>query len=102
MTTAIDYALLAGASYYDTRADINRFPLPRNWSVFSRLPQDGTSGFEAAAYKNGTDIVISFAGTYGTGGGLLTNPDKQADLAMGLGLWSDQLGQAADYYLMTT
>ena len=35
MTTAIEYALLAGDSYYDTRAGINRFPLPQNWSVVS-------------------------------------------------------------------
>lgn len=63
MTTAIEYALLAGASYYDTRADLNRFPLPQNWSVVSRYPQDGITGFEAATFTNGTEIVISFAGT---------------------------------------
>lgn len=28
MTTEIEYALFAGASYYDTRAGLNRFPLP--------------------------------------------------------------------------
>jgi hypothetical protein len=43
MTTTIDYALLAGASYYDTRPGINRFPLPLNWSAISRVPQDGTT-----------------------------------------------------------
>ncbi|MFA7269228.1 MAG: hypothetical protein WC073_07790, partial [Sterolibacterium sp.] len=29
----------------------------------------------------------------------MTNPNKQADAALGTGLWSDQLGQAAAYYL---
>jgi len=64
MITDIEYALLAGASYYDTRAGINRFPLPQNWSFVSRRPTQ-TSGFEAAAYQNqcSNDIVISFAGT---------------------------------------
>ena len=30
MATTIEYALLAGASYHDTRADLNRFPIPNN------------------------------------------------------------------------
>lgn len=64
MTTAIEYALLAGASYYDTRTTTNRFPLPQNWSYYSRIQQDLTTGFEAAAFQNGTNIVISYAGTY--------------------------------------
>ena len=70
--TAIDYALLAGASYYDTRAVINRFPIPSGWNRVSRFPT-ASSGFEAAAFGNGadiatsTDIVISFAGTAGEG-----------------------------------
>jgi len=28
MATTIEYAILAGASYRDTRADLNRFPIP--------------------------------------------------------------------------
>ena len=99
MTTTIEYALLAGDSYYDTRTDKNRFSLPQNWSVLSRAPSDATTGFEASVFQNGTEIVISFAGTYANPNSLSTNPDMQADLAMGLGMWSAQLGQAADYYL---
>ncbi|MCX7155038.1 MAG: hypothetical protein NTW45_01170, partial [Rhodocyclales bacterium] len=105
MATTIEFALMAGASYRDTRNDINKFPIPLGWNMVSRNPQDNTTGFEAATFGNGTsianssEIVISYAGTDGDAGSVLTNPDKQADLALGLGLWSDQLGQAAAYYL---
>lgn len=69
MATTIEYALLAGASYYDTRRGLNRFPLPKGWNWGSRIPQDKTTGFEAAAFCNGadlvhsTEIIISYAGT---------------------------------------
>ena len=56
MTTEIDYALLAGASYYDTRTDINRFPVPQEWSVISRSPQNASSGFEASTYKKDNEV----------------------------------------------
>ncbi len=105
MGTTVEYALMAGASYRDTRGDINKFPIPAGWSMVSRYPQDNTTGFEAAAFGNGltiadsTEIVISYAGTDGYGGSIVTNPDKQADAKLGTGLWHDQLGQAAAYYL---
>jgi len=97
MITTIEYALLAGASYYDTREDINRFPLPQNWSYISRVLQDTATGFEASAYKNAltNEIVISFAGTkdiYDTG-------DNAANIGLGTGYGADQLLQAAEYYL---
>lgn len=95
MTTAIEYALLAGAAYYDTRTDKNRLPLPQNWSYVSRIQQDLTTGFEASAFTNGTDIVISYAGTYDKD----IAGDIAADINLGLGLGSKQLLQAADYYL---
>lgn len=95
MTTVIDYALLAGASYYDTRSDINRIPVPSNWSLYSRVPQDSSTGFEASAYTNGTEIVISFAGT---DPGDITG-DIAADLGLAAGTGSAQLLQAAQYYL---
>ena len=93
MTTAIEYALMAGASYYDTRAEINRFVLPQDWSVYSRFPANASSGFEAATYKNGTNFVISFAGTADIGDWLHGN------MPLALGMLPDQLRQAADYYL---
>ena len=66
MATTNEYALLAGASYIDTRSEINRFPVPKDWGVASRIPQDASTGFEASAYKNSltNEIVISYAGTY--------------------------------------
>lgn len=105
MTTAIEYSLFAGASYYDTRADLNRFPLPQDWGVYSRIPQDNSTGFEAVAFQSqcSNEIVISFAGTYpGNPDGALwplIPVDIQADLALAAGILSDQLKQAADYYL---
>jgi hypothetical protein len=51
MATDIQYALLAGSAYYDTRAEPNRFPLPPNWSVYSRIPSDNSTGFEATAFN---------------------------------------------------
>ena len=100
MTTAIEYALMAGASYISNRPDINKFPIPNGWF---ELPvshaNDPATGFEASTFTNGMEIVISFAGTYDNPNNPFTNPDMQADAALGLGLWSDQLGQAADYYL---
>jgi len=83
MATTIEYALLAGASYYDTRDQNNRFPVPQNWGVVSRVPQDGSTGFEASTYKNTltNEIVISFAGTYPSD--LLG--DQAANLGLGTG-----------------
>src|SRR3989338_7981891 len=105
MTTAIEYALMAGGAYISNRAPLNQFPVPQGWKATRHdNPPDG-SGFEAVSFVNGdtiatsTEIVISFAGTNGDGGSILTNPDKQADAALAAGLWSEQLGQAAAYYL---
>lgn len=98
----IDYALMAGASYISTRADVNQFPIPSGWlRIRHENPQDG-SGFEAASFINGpdlahsTEIVISYAGTNSSD---LTG-DWAANIAMASGtVLSDQLRQAADYYL---
>jgi hypothetical protein len=59
MTTTLDYALMAGASYRDTRTIINKFPIPSGWSMVSRNPQDNLTGFEAAAFGNGADLTSS-------------------------------------------
>jgi Ca2+-binding RTX toxin-like protein len=105
MTTIIDYALMAGASYRDTRPDVNKFPIPTSWNMLSRNPQDDATGFEAAAFGNGTtlagstEIVISYAGTYDKPMNPLSNPDLLADFGLATGFGSDQLAQAADYFL---
>lgn len=106
MATDIELALMAGRSYYDTRQDINRFPIPDGWTEYFHVPNNpdyptftGTSGFEAASFQNQTnpnEIVISFAGTYDTDGNHL---DLEADIALGDGLYTEQLKEAAEYYL---
>ena len=66
MTTQseIDYALMAGVSYRSNRDPNNRFPLPQNWSYVSRIPPK-SSGFEAATFTNGSEVVISIANIKG-------------------------------------
>lgn len=93
MTTIVDYALLAGAAYFDTRSEINRIPSPKGWDEYSRIPENKDTGFEASAYKknDGSEIVISFAGTdpgevFG---------DIIADLVLAAGGLSKQLCQAS-------
>ncbi|MDX1253600.1 MAG: DUF2974 domain-containing protein [Gammaproteobacteria bacterium] len=100
MVTIVEYALMAGASYYDTRAEINRLPIPTGWNLLSRNPQDNATGFEASAFGNATtiaestEIVISFAGTdYSSVTDWLTN----GGLVVGFGSW--QLRQATEYYM---
>ncbi|MBI3771625.1 MAG: DUF2974 domain-containing protein [Gammaproteobacteria bacterium] len=100
MTTIIDYALMAGASYISTRPDVNKFPIPQGWNLTKHEnPQDG-SGFEAASFINGPDIahsseiVISYAGT-GPGAADWV----YGDIPLANGNLSGQLRQAADYYL---
>src|SRR5688572_27250543 len=101
MATTIEYALLAGASYRDTRADLNRFSIPANWNVVSIVPQDNTTGFEASAYRNSltNDIVIAYAGTNPNDGIVPPGPDNRANIGLGTGFGSVQLLQAAEYYL---
>jgi hypothetical protein len=71
MTTAIEYALMAGAAYRSNRAVINRIPVPVGWSgtKYEIAPPNG-SGFEALSFvpvgtslTTSSEIVISFAGT---------------------------------------
>lgn len=93
----IDNALMAGLAYQSTRDKINWFPAPSGWLEFSHIPNSTyptTLSFEASAFQNTTtgEIVISYAGT-----SQLT--DWLANVALGAGLGSDQLEQAALYYL---
>lgn len=102
MTTATDYALMAGHAYRTNRNEINWIPFPNGWLPFFPVPDPttaaafpATSGFEAISFTNGAEIVISFAGTdpsdiFG---------DIAADLGLAAGLGSSQLLQAAQYYL---
>ena len=100
MTTTLEYSILAGAAYFSTRTDINRFPIPQGWSelIDDRRANDQT-GFEARAFQSGTEIVISYAGTDPNNTSLFA-PDWQANFALVNGNWSGQLLQAAEYYLL--
>jgi hypothetical protein len=103
----IDYALMAGSAYRTTRDQINWIPAPSGWTPFFPVPDDstaavfpvGTTGFEAISFKRGNEIVISFAGTDPNNSGLLNSPDGRTNSALANGKWSDQLLQAAKYYL---
>jgi hypothetical protein len=69
MTTTIEYALLAGDAYFSTRSPINRFPIPERWTEDTNQRRaDGQTGFEARTFQKGTEIVISYAGTYSKSG----------------------------------
>ena len=101
MPTSIEYALMAGHAYRTTRDEINWLPVPQEWSPFFPVPDSTspsfptTSGFEAVSFQRGTDIVISFAGTYDKD---LTG-DWVANVNLATGFGSEQLLQAAKYYL---
>jgi hypothetical protein len=101
MTTTLDYAILAGRAYFDTRAAINRFPIPDGWAVDFRVPEDKDTGFEATIFKNSStnEIVISFSGTDPDNSGIFTTPDGITNKALSDGRWTEQLLQAATYYL---
>ena len=101
MTTAIEYALMAGASYISNRLLLNRFPTPEGWSGTQYDVKD--SGFEAISFvRTGTtlatspEIVISFAGTDFSA---LGSDFIHGNIPLAAGVLSDQLRQAADYYL---
>jgi Lipase (class 3) len=93
MATEIEYALMAGRIYQSTRATINWLPdlLSRGW-IEQRHEVNDASGFEAISFKKGTEIVISFAGTG-------SNVDWWANAGGFFGVTTEQLRQAADYYL---
>jgi hypothetical protein len=67
MITAIEYALMAGASYISNRPVVNRFPIPDGWLDFFHVPDPttasifpATGGFEAISFQRGNEIVISY------------------------------------------
>lgn len=92
MATDIEYALMAGRVYQSTRGVINWLPDLQSlgWTAF--FPKQEASGFEAVSFQKGSEIVISFAGTG-------SNVDWWANAGGAFGVTSDQLRQAADYYL---
>ncbi len=100
MVTEIEYALMAGRAYQSTRSDINLFPTLLGWSEpLDKRLRDATTGFEAGYFQRGNEIVISFAGTNPNDGILPPGPDNTANIGLATGLGSEQLLQAAEYYL---
>ncbi|WP_176451945.1 putative Ig domain-containing protein [Rhodoferax sp. TH121] len=104
MATNIELALMAGAAYESTRNEKNRLPTPVDWASLKHETQD--SGFEAVAFvgegstlKTSSEIIISFAGTDPYHANLLSDPDGKTNTALANGKWSEQLLQAAQYYL---
>ena len=101
--TIIELALMAGRAYLTTRDQINWLPVPDGWAEFFHVPDPATAstfpaknGFEAISFQktsNPNDIVISFAGTASDGDW------THGNIPLALGNLSDQLRQAADYYL---
>jgi len=91
MATDLEYALMAGGSYISTRSGDNQFPVPGSWTEFNHKTK--ISGFEAVAFQNGNEIVISYAGT-----GSIIDWLANGELASG-GNFAQQLAEAASYYL---
>lgn len=95
MTTTIQYALMAGASYVSNRPELNRFAVLEEWA-YTAYDEKDYSGFEAVSFVKGNEIVISYAGT--------DFSDPTADFFHGnvplaAGILGQQLKDAADYYL---
>lgn len=102
MITNLEYALMAGRAYQSNRnpdIGINWFPVPTGWSEFFHVPNNpafapSSSGFEAVSFRNGNEIVISYAGTDG-----LFSVDNFANFGLATGFGATQLNDAAAYYL---
>ncbi|MEW6427017.1 MAG: calcium-binding protein, partial [Thermodesulfobacteriota bacterium] len=97
MATNLEFALMAGRAYQSTRDEINSFPTPNGWTIIGHDQKDD-SGFEAVSFRNTSypnEIVISFAGTYEKD----IAGDISADITLGGGQYTEQLKQAAEYYM---
>ncbi len=94
MATEVEYALMAGRIYQSTRDKINWFPdlLAFGWTERVDKSQSLPSGFEATYFAKGNEIVISYAGTG-------SNADWWANAGGVSGVVTEQLREAADYYL---
>jgi hypothetical protein len=91
----IDCAMMAGAVYVSNRDPINQLPVPPGWALVN-YESDPSSGFEAASFTDGSQIVISYAGTEP-----LSWDDWVTNGALAYGAGATQLDQAADFYLKT-
>lgn len=106
MTTAIEYALIAGASYISNRPEINQILAPDVWLENIDRRTTTESGFEATYFVGvNNEVVISFAGTdfsEGIPGALFTGDFWQGNIPLITGTsvnGADQLVDAVEYYL---
>ena len=83
---------MAGVSYKSTRSPVNLFPIPKDWHSI-RYVLNNESGFEASVFSNGSEIVISYAGTYDS-----SMADIRADISLGTGSGVPQLDEAVKLY----
>ena len=96
---------MAGASYISNRDPNNRFPAPDVWLESINQRKTKPSGFEATYFTNGSNLVISFAGTdfsKGIPGALFTGDFWQGNIPLITGQsinGADQLVDAVEYYL---
>lgn len=114
----IQRALLAGAAYFYKREPANRVPIPTGMAALPGGLEGRalSGGFEARAYQVDGNIVISYAGTYFPGNGLVGEiqangmsdaatssvRDWLANLNLGIGGLDQQLVEAAKFYLDAT
>ena len=115
MPSTTELTLMAASVYRTTRDEVNRVAWPESlgWMPLSGLPEldmrlaamgfggdewhaTSDSGLEAVAYQKGNEVVIAFAGTGPLGSSM---GDLIADGALAFGLYSDQLRDAARYYV---
>jgi hypothetical protein len=89
----LTYAQLSGAAYY--RTDENRMDAPNGWTELKWVSDGFISGFSAGAYKNGNEIVISFAGTNER----MVKDWVFGNIPAGLGLSAEQIKQAMAFTL---
>jgi hypothetical protein len=79
------YAQLALWAY--KRTPENQASNPSGWTELQRIGNDDVNGFSAAVFKNGNEIVISFAGTNES----MLYDFAVANIPAGLGLPSAQV-----------
>ena len=114
MASDTELALIAASAYISTRHLNNRIAWPEKFgwvpitdpALDTRLAAMGfegsdwhaiaDSGFEVVAYKKGNEVVIAFAGTAPWTSSV---GDWLANAALALGNYSDQLRDAARYYV---
>ena len=108
MATALEYALMAGSAYISNRPEVNRIPVPSGWTKKTNPDsyfKNPETGFEAISYTNGTEVVISFAGTDFSQGipmALFTGDFWQGNIPLITGAsvnGANQLVDAVEYYL---